>query len=89
MMDLPVQLGYSILQYAKLHMLMFYYDILLKFVDEKDFEYLEMDTDSAYFALSKLSLNDSILPSMKDRFLKYLHGNCTGDYKTDVGKGPC
>ena len=27
-MDVPVQIGYTILQYAKLKMLMFYYDFM-------------------------------------------------------------
>ena len=45
-LDLPVQLGYFILQYAKLKMLQFYYDLLDRYVDRSDFEYLEMDTVS-------------------------------------------
>ena len=51
-LDLPVQLGYHILQLAKLRMLQFYYDFMCKFCDPRDFEYLEMDTDSAYMALA-------------------------------------
>jgi hypothetical protein len=47
-LNLPIQIGYFILQYAKLHMLRFYYDFVDKFVDRCDFEYCEMDTDSAY-----------------------------------------
>ena len=43
-LDLPVQLGFFILQYAKLRMLQFYYDLLDRYVDRSDFEYLEMDT---------------------------------------------
>jgi len=45
-LDLPTQLGYFILQYAKLRMLQFYYDLLDKYVDRSDFEYMEMDTVS-------------------------------------------
>ena len=48
-MNLPGVVGFSILQLAKLRMLKFYYDC---FVDRKDFQYAEMDTDSAYVALS-------------------------------------
>ena len=43
-MNLPIYLGYFILQYAKLRMLQWYYDFLDKFVKREDFEYLEMDT---------------------------------------------
>ena len=47
-LDLPVQLGYFILQYAKLRMLQFYYDFLDTYVDRSNFEYLEMDTVRCY-----------------------------------------
>ena len=43
-LDLPIYLGYFILQYAKLRMLEWYYDFLDKFVERDDFEYIEMDT---------------------------------------------
>ena len=42
--DLPIQLGYHILQLAKLRMLQFRYDCLENYCDMKDFEYLKMDT---------------------------------------------
>ena len=45
-LDLPVQLGFFILQYAKLRMLQFYYDFLDRYVDRSNFEYMEMDTVS-------------------------------------------
>ena len=45
-LDLPIQLGFFILQYAKLRMLEFYYDFLDSYVDRSDFEYLEMNTVS-------------------------------------------
>lgn len=38
----PVQLGYVILQYAKLLMLQFYYDFHDKIVDRSDFKYCEI-----------------------------------------------
>ena len=45
-LNLPIQLGYFVLQYAKLKMLQFYYDFLDTHVDRGDFEYIEMDTVS-------------------------------------------
>ena len=44
-LSLPIQIGYFILQYAKLHMLQFYYDFLDTLIDRADFQYCEMDTD--------------------------------------------
>ncbi len=50
-LDLPVQLGFFILQYAKLRMLEFYYDVLDRYVDRSDFEFLEMDTVSIIYSV--------------------------------------
>lgn len=66
-LDTPVILGFAVLQYAKLRMLQFYYEFIDRFVSREDFEYIEMDTDSAYMALSG-SLNSIIKPEMKDMF---------------------
>lgn len=53
--DLPIQLGYFILQYARLWMLQFYYDFMDSHVNRKDFQYCEMDTDSAYKSISRVA----------------------------------
>ena len=68
-MNLPIQIGYFILQYAKLRMLQFYYDFMLKFVNRNDFEYCEMDTANAYMALAGPSLESVIKPEMKQKYL--------------------
>ena len=59
-LDLPIQIGFFILQYAKLRMLQFYYDFMLVFVDQSDFQLTEMDTDSMYMAISGESLNEVV-----------------------------
>ena len=74
-MDIPIQIGFIILQLAKLKMLRFYYDCLDKFINRKDFELLQMDTDSLYFGLSKNSFSESIKPSMIQEYRKQI-GNC-------------
>ena len=53
-MDLPLQIGVAVYHLAKLRMLEFYYDFIDKYIDISDFELLEMDTDSNYFAFSYL-----------------------------------
>ena len=45
---------------------------MIKYVDFKKFEYLQMDTDSAYIAISGMSLLDIIKPEMRERFIKSL-----------------
>ena len=77
--NMPIQLGFFILQYSKLRMIDFYYSFMLKYVDRSDFEYIEMDTDSAYMALSGKKREDVIKPSMKDQYMKGFTGLCTDD----------
>ena len=71
--DLPVQIGFMVYQYAKLKMLEFYYDFLLKFIDTSDFEMCEMDTDSFYFALSTEKLDDAVKPEMREQYFTERH----------------
>jgi len=56
----PYQIGIAVYQLAKLRMLEFYYDFLDRFVDRRDYELIQMDTDSLYFALSGNSLDDVV-----------------------------
>jgi hypothetical protein len=55
-----IQIGCAVYQLAKLRMLQFYYDCMDKYVDCADFQYVEMDTDSAYLAPSANKLEDVI-----------------------------
>lgn len=75
-LSLPIQLGYFILQYGKLRMLEFYYDCMDKYLDRSDFEYCEMDTDSAYMALSDTSIENLIKPELKREYLNGIHNMC-------------
>ena len=52
-MDIAIQLGYHIIQLAKLRMLQFKYDFLDVFCLDKSIEYKEMDTYSAYLDSAK------------------------------------
>ena len=65
-MNLPIQIGYFILQYAKLRLLQFYFDFMLRFISPENFQYCEMDTDSAYMALAGPTLESVIKPEMLD-----------------------
>jgi hypothetical protein len=50
----------------------FYYDCVDKFIDRKDFQYVEMDTDSAYMALTG-DFEQLIKPEMKDIYEQEKH----------------
>ena len=61
-MDLPLQIGVAVYNLAKLRMLQFYYDCIDKYVDRSDYQILQMDTDSNYFAFSENTLEEIIKP---------------------------
>ena len=75
-LNLPTILGYFILQYAKLRMLDFYYNCIDKYIDRSNFEYVEMDTDSAYLATATKTLVDSVKPELRDEFKNRITGFC-------------
>ena len=66
--DRPFQVGIVVYQLAKLRMLQFYYDFLDFYLDRRDFELIQMDTDSMYFALSREKLEDAIRPGYEPQF---------------------
>ena len=61
----PYQCGIAVYQLAKLRMLEFYYDFVDKFCDRRDFEVIQMDTDSLYMALSAEDFDEIIRPDLK------------------------
>ena len=63
-LNMPIQLGFFVLQYAKLRMLDFYYNCIDYYLDRTDFQYCSMDTDSAYFSMSGDTL-ESLVQSDK------------------------
>lgn len=64
----PFQVVIAVYQLGKLWMLEFYYDFLDKYVNRKDFELIQMDTDSKYMAISGNSLEDVVRPERRTEF---------------------
>jgi len=62
------QVGIAVYQLAKLRMLEFYYDFLDRYIDRRDFELIQMDTDSNYMAISGERLEDIVRPELKAEF---------------------
>ena len=67
-LNLPIQVGFFVYQYAKLRMFQFYYDFLDKYLDRADFQMCEMDTDSAYIAISGDSVERLVKPELREEF---------------------
>ena len=49
-------------------MLQFYYDFLDHYLDRRDYELIQMDTDSMYIALSCDTLEEAVKPELKLQF---------------------
>ena len=99
--DIPKQVGFFVLMYAKLRMLEFYYDCLDYYLNREDYELVQMDTDSIYFAVSYFHTSDSrttseslsshpLLPLVKsgklDEFVMTLYNYCDDDWEPDFNK---
>ena len=69
-LNLPMQIGFFVYQFAKLRMLQFDFDFLDKYLDRSDYQYCEMDTDSAYIAIAGPSVERLIKPELREEFEK-------------------
>ncbi|ETL77508.1 hypothetical protein L917_21549 [Phytophthora nicotianae] len=68
----PIHLSIAIYQLAKLRMLQFYYDCIDYYFDRSDFQYQEMDTDSAYIAFScDNPFEECIKPALRNHFTQH------------------
>ena len=67
-LNLPIQVGFFLCQYAKLRMLQFYYDILDMYLDHAYFQMCEMNMDSVYIAISGDNEESSLKPELKAEF---------------------
>ena len=72
-LDLPIQVGFFVYNYAKLKMLEFYYHFIDRYLDRANFEYLEMDTDSAYIALAGSSIDELVKPELRKEYTANKH----------------
>ena len=64
----PFQIRIAVYQLAKLRMLEFYYDFLDRYFDRRDFELIQMDTDSNYMTISAERLEDIVWPELQTEF---------------------
>ena len=65
--NMPIQVAFTVLDDAKQRMLEFYYDCVDKYIDRSDFQYMYMDTDSAYMGITD-DFEKLIKPELKNEF---------------------
>ena len=78
-LDLPNYLGLFVLNYAKLHMLQFVYDVLYHYIPRNRFELMEMDTDSIYAYYGARKLEDLMSDERRVEFEEKLVHSCYND----------
>ena len=66
--NVPIVLGFSILNYAKGVLLSFFYDFIKKYIPDDSFELIETDTDSLYIAFSEENIEKMVPPNKKKEF---------------------
>ncbi|XP_076815041.1 uncharacterized protein LOC143461131 isoform X2 [Clavelina lepadiformis] len=71
--NLPIQIGFFVYGYSKLHMLRFYYDFLKKYIDPQNMELILTDTDSYYLALSAPDLGSAVRKDRLREFYSNVH----------------
>lgn len=75
-LDIPIQIGFQILQLAKLRMLEFAYDFVAKYIERPLYQYLYCDTDSLYFSFSRNDMLACVKDCKREEFLSQLQGYC-------------
>ena len=76
-MNLPIQVGFFILNYAKLRMLEFHYEFLYKFFDRASLSQCQSDTDSYYFSIAEPTLEDILKNDrLAMQYYKSRYENC-------------
>ena len=80
----PTIVVFFVLQYAKLRILVLYYNFFDKFCDVDTFEDLEKSTDSVYLALAHDNLYNCIRPSKKAEWEDLREHDCDDSFKADA-----
>ena len=73
--NLPIQIGFFILQYAKLRMLQFY-NFIMTHCERSRHILCTSDTDSYYISLNSTDIGDIVRPEKKTAFEQMLKGCC-------------
>ena len=60
------QCGIAVYQLAKLRMLEFYYDLLDKYLDRRDFKLIQVDTNFFYIAISGYLIDEIVRPELQE-----------------------
>ena len=80
LLDVPISVGFFVLEYAKLLLLSFYFDFLVEFISFDKFALIQCDTDSMYFSLSEPSLFLAVALEKRSKFIQQYENWFARDY---------
>ena len=69
-------LGFFVLNYAKLILNQFVYDVLGKYMQKNTWECVECDTDSIYAGWASQNMSDLVKPELKQEFVDKIENSC-------------
>lgn len=86
-LNVPVQIGFFVLEYGKLRLLSFYYDFIVKYLEPDSYCLIEADTDSLYMGLSEqsihLAVREAIIPEYCNDYENWVAREYCDDHKVD------
>ena len=74
--DLPVSVGYQILQTSKIRLLELKYNFLDKYAVPEYYSIVLCDTDSLYISMCRKTLQQIVKPELLEKFIKLHNGQC-------------
>ena len=84
---MSIHVGFFVLQYAKMRMLQFYYEFIIRYLERPHFQYCEMDTDSAYLALAGESVDDLVTSELREHYFRHrsewLPSECCDEHQNE------
>jgi hypothetical protein len=91
--NIPIQIACSIYDSAKFVMTKYYYDCVDKYISRENYQYCQMDTDSAYIAYAGDNFEALIKPEMREEYERdkhnwFLRNDTKENYMYDL-RTPC
>ena len=69
-LNVPVQIGFFVLEYGKLLLLRFYYDFIVKYMKPDYYCLIQADTDSLYMGLACSTIHQIFKTELRDHYIK-------------------
>jgi len=86
-MNVPISLALFILAYAKLHLLIYFHDVMQVFFKRCNWQLLYCDTDSFFFAFAKKEMFECARKEFKRKLYNMVYNSCDDDLSVTPENG--